>query len=285
MSKPLDFVSIARETTGDAIRIGASTWPWMLAYCAVAVLAVSYSSGGNVWTFLGMQGFVLIAACAWGAMMYRRLLDHPPEKIAGRTAKLFGATLLVYLLIGLVAFIVGLALAIVSGVLIAASGFDPSAGEAADVEGSIAALRASGAIWIIYLLGTCCISLLIWFSLRLYLYGVATVARGRVLVFQTWGLTEGHVLSIGLLCIGAVLLPLLAAGFASELTARQMDVPSRWSLPNTAIAGAAELAQPAIREIAIHGLLAVLYHIPAILLGHSLAAALFRHLGDNAVFE
>jgi len=37
--------------------------------------------------------------------------------------------------------------------------------------------------------------------------------------------------------------------------------------------------------LAVHGLLAALYHIPAILLGHSLAAALFRRLGDNAVFE
>ena len=90
-------------------------------------------------------------SCVWGAAIYRQLLAPTTGNSLTKDAgKLILANLLVYMVFIIVAFIAMLFLVIVSGILVIASGYDPSAADPSDISGSMDALRASGAVWVLY---------------------------------------------------------------------------------------------------------------------------------------
>jgi len=270
----------------------APTSLWFLLYAGVTLVTGLFTEYGHQFYSYGLYsslaiigGFAALASsCAWAVSVYRGLLPRSSQgSVAADISKLVIANLLVFLVFALVAFMIGLFLVIFSGIMIAASGYDPSGSDAADISGSIAALQASGGIWMIYALSAAGLVVLIWFGLRLILYGAATVIQGRVIVFQSWGLTKGAVVKIALLAVLFMGVPFVLMVIAGEATAHVLGLETFWSEAGFSFEESATPVTGGILQSAIGWVLTALYQMPGFLLGHSLAAALYRRLGPEAV--
>ncbi len=271
MERQLDLVAIIRETARGAVSALAPTLGWGLLFVGAYALSLLMIADGR---FVPQSGRYIASAlmigvsCAWGAAIYRQLLaPKTGNSLAKDTGKLILANLLVFMAFVIVAFIAMLFLVIVSGILVVASGYDPSAADPSDISGSMDALRRSGAVWLLYGLIAVVAGVLVWFALRLVLYGAATIARGRVLVFQSWSLSKGAVVRIALLAGVFVAIPA-----AALMLAHLNHVPAvLW------------LAVPG-GSVSLQGvLLGVALNAAAFLFGHSFAAALYRRLGAEDV--
>ncbi len=264
MSHKVEFAPVAGETVAGARRMLFATWHWGALYGVVAVLLALYRdygglSAGMVMPFAVLKLAILLGpACLWGAAIYQKLLPGDRSgRLSKATGKLALASLLVYLLFFLLVFIAALFLILISVILVVASGYTPGNGSGAS--GSISALEASGAIWLLYALCAAVIVLLVWFGLRLILFGAATVTAGRVVVFRSWGLTGGAVIKIALLCLVLIGSPAILSSLILELTSRMFG------------------------QAVMFAIMTVLFQLLFFLLGHSLAAALYRRLGPQAV--
>ncbi len=271
MDRQLDFIAIFRETARGAVSALAPTLGWGLLFVGTYIVALLMIADGR----FDPQSVRYIAialmigvSCVWGAAIYRQLLAPTSgNSLAEDTGKLILANLLVYMVFIIVAFIAMLFLVIVSGILVIASGYDPSTADPSDISGSMDALRASGAVWVLYGLIAVVSAVLVWFALRLVLYGATTIARGRVLVFQSWPLTKGAGFRLALLAgvfIGLPAALLMLAHLNRVPTVLWLAVPD----------GAVSL-QGAV--------LGVVLNAGAFLFGHSFAAALYRRLGSEQV--
>lgn len=187
----LNVSEIAAETFGNTTAILRSVGVYVLVFVLAVVVAVRFGGQLGLWGTMVGAIAILAAASALGAAIYRRLLSfRSGATILSGTRQLFLVSTLVWIAISIVAFIAGLTLVLMSGVLVVASGYDPSGGEASDVSGSLEALQASGAVWILYAAIGGSFAVLVWFLTRLCLAGAATITSGKVKVFQTWGVTK-----------------------------------------------------------------------------------------------
>jgi len=270
----------------------APTFLWFLLFAGVTVAFGLYDEYSNLAyspgliALLALAGILLglASSCAWAVSVYRRLLPRVSQNsFAADTSKLVVANILVILVFVLVAFMIGLFLVIFSGIMIVASGYDPSGRDAADISGSIAALQASGGIWLIYALSAVGMVVLVWFGLRLILYGVATVIQGRVIVFRSWGLTKGAAVKIALLAALFVGVPFVLLMLANETTAHMLGLETWWAEGGFSFEESATPVTGGILQSTLGWGLAALYQLPVFLLGHSLAAALYRRLGPETV--
>lgn len=212
MTDQLSISQIAQRTVSGSLGALKATWIAGVVFFGVCVLGVVLPGKNAI--VLVVAGW--LSAGLWGAAIYRQQLRPDAEtKFWQDYIRLLVAALLYGLALFLILFIVALALILMSVVLVVASGYDPSATGPNSVDGSIAALRASGAIWLLYALLAAGAAAVWWLCLRLMLYGAATIARGKVLIFQTWPWTKGHVLRLGLISLIFIVLPTgLYLGFA-----------------------------------------------------------------------
>ena len=292
MSRDIKIRPVIRETITGAVTMIAPTFLWFLLYASVTTVIGLYGDYGSLFDNPGLLiGLALIEvlialalSCTWAVAVYRRLLPHYSQSsVMSDIGKLIIANLLVIMVFILVVFIVSLFLVIFSGILIVVSGYDPSGSDAADISGSVAALQASGGIWLIYAVSAAGLAVLIWFGLRLMLYGASTVVQGRVIVFQSWGLTKGAVLKIALLAALLIGAPVVLAIIAGEATSHVLGLETWWSGEGFNFEESATPVTGGILQSALGWGLVALYQLPVFLLGHSLAAALYRRLGPETV--
>ena len=272
----IDLVAAARQTAAATITAFSRTGLWIGLFALSAALAALASTFGTLANFAG-YALLVLAGSAWAVAIFRELI---PIGVSGRFAadtwRVFIATWLFHLVSALIIFIVVLFLIILSVILIVISGYEPPAGEVADVSGSIAALQASGAIWLLYIVMLASSAALIWFGLRLVLFAAATATRGTVLVFQTWGLTKGKVVPIACLAAVFVAAPVGVALFLGDATAATLGLPSTWNDVHAARTGFVQA--DFLPQLSFNRFLQTLYLVPAILSGHCLSATLYKLL-------
>ena len=282
-SDRLDFSVLIGETADAARRALLVTWKWGLFCLIVAAGTGAFGDASNAFQSLMLSIANLLASCTWGYFIYRALRPGEPEDWQAGIVRLVWASLLVGLLFLIVAFISGLFVVIVSALLIAVSGYDPSMGEVGDVDGSIAALRESGAIWIVYMLGAAFIAFLAWFAIRLILFGAATVDRGKILVLQTWRLTEAAFWPIAGLAVVLIGVPTGLGLWASDMASQAIGLASDLPFLGSEASGPAQATS--MTQRALDGLFQTGFGVPAFLLGHALASRLYVRLANDAVFE
>lgn len=145
-----------------------------------------------------------VMACIWlvavsraAAFIYTELFESADtERLITPALRLLAANALLVFFFSLVSFILGLFLIIFSVILVVVSGYDPSSADPGDVNASLDALRASGAIWLLYLAMLAGAFFYVWLMLRLILVGAATFRERRLMIFRTWDWTKGRVRDI-----------------------------------------------------------------------------------------
>ncbi|GAB5458834.1 MAG: hypothetical protein Hens3KO_18640 [Henriciella sp.] len=218
----VEMSQVIAETVSEALRVSRSVIAYITVFILTAVLTLQFGGQAGAWGHLVSGLALLTATSALGAAVYRRLLHFPSgATILSGTRQLFCVGALVWIVIGILAFIAGLTLVLMSGVLVIASGYDPSGSDASDISGSMDALKASGAIWALYAALVAAFAILAWFLARLSLSGAATITSGKVKVFEAWGLTKGWVAPIMCLLVLFVGLPLFGTTALVGLLAQQ----------------------------------------------------------------
>ncbi len=262
--------------------IGPSA-PWVLLYCLASGVfnvlpLLADPASFDVLLYMLAGGLVaLVAGVLLSARLYQLALPEADRSLPQVAQRLILSNLLVYIAFGIVLFLLGLFFSITAGILIAVSGYDPSeAGDPADVTTSIVALSSSGAGVVIYLLLAVALAGLIYLSLRLVLYGAATAAEGRPLVFETWGWTRGAVRSLFVVALATHLAPYLAAFVVNSLIATAFGLPSAFDF---ATAVEQPITDPATAFV--WAVIGTLIASPGIILGHGMAAAAYRRLAPT----
>jgi hypothetical protein len=171
--------------------------------------SITLHEEGSIWAALGLAIIVFGAGIFLSLKLYRSLLGVS----SGHFLQLAHANLAVYLLFVFAGFFVGFFLLILPGILIRASGLidlerdtDPQL-----IQQAFGDMMATpyGAIYILVCgLGALVLGLV---ALRLSLFGAATVSTGKAQVFQSGGLTKGHVLPLAITSVATHILPFTAA--------------------------------------------------------------------------
>ncbi|MEM5517817.1 hypothetical protein WNY37_12740 [Henriciella sp. AS95] len=282
------FDTVARDAFAMARRVMLPTAPALLLF-AVAVGIQSYfntiANHGGQLVFLWMTtGLITIfVGCFWSADMYRRILPEAGTRsVISDAIRLFLANLAIYGLYFVLLFLLTLFFSIFAGVLIGSTGYDPS--ETLDssqaVWESIRALSSSGGAVVLYLLLLLAAAGLVWLGLRLFLFGVATVAERDLTIFRSWPWTSKHVSRIALLWVFLQLIPWLVLTLVATGVMYAMGFEAVFSF-YTGAAEDAEMSQSVMRAVATG--LATLVTAPFYWLGHGLAAALYQRLAPNRV--
>ena len=264
----LDTGRTLNESFGLA---GAIRWRPFPLYVLAALI-----SGSAAWvSFLPVAGVLgvtlvatFVAACA-AAVFYQRALGvSEATGILQPGARLFLGSLLVQLALLIIAFFCALFLILMGGIFLGTEGFDPeiAAEDPAEFARSLAAILDGPAGWILSLLLLAALAGLAWIALRLLLFGVGTVARGELVIFQTWGWTEGHVAKLALASLVLVVVPwsvaILLATALEGLLGYEAGVSSVLATFLVEF-GASVLAYPVF------------------LLGHGFAVSVFRQLSPD----
>ena len=279
---------VVGEALGHARTIAIPTLPGLLLFAA-AMAGQSYvnqlaSEGGEAffyWLFMGMVA--IFTGCFWSATMYRRLLPEAGTRtVLADAIRLFLANLAVYGLFFIVIFLLTLFFSIFAGVLIDASGYDPSQNGQSpeEVWASIEALNQSGAASVLYILLVIATAGLVWLGLRLFLFGAATVAERNLTIFRSWPWTARHVARIALLWVSLQLVPWLVLGVVASWILHlggMQTIFSFYAGAPAAPAGTGPLGLSALVAAA------TLILAPFYWLGHGLAAALYNRLAPNKV--
>ncbi|WP_300379484.1 hypothetical protein [Henriciella sp.] len=282
--------SMVRDTFANVKSIAWPTAPGLLLF-ATAVAGQSWfnrlAAAGGQLTLLWMAvGLVTIfVGCCWSADMYRKLL---PE--AGRNGlfvdagRLFLANLAVYGLYFILIFLLTLFFSIFAGILIGTTGYDPSETPESSqaVWESMRALSDSGGAAVLYLLLFVALAGLVWLGLRLFVFGVATVAENRMTIFRSWSWTSRHASRIALLWVMLQLLPWIVLTLLASGLLQLSGVETVFSfyavgeLPSEA-QGLAPWQVAALTGVA------TLVLAPFYWLGHGLAVALYQRLAPTRV--
>lgn len=280
--------SISSEAISNARAIAIPTLPGLVLYAA-AMGGQSYvnqlaGDGGEPFFYWLLMGLIAIfTGCFWSATMYRRLLPEAGTRTVFSDAiRLFLANLAVYGLFFIILFLLTLFFSIFAGVLINASGYDPSqSGQSPEeVWRSIEALNQSGAAVLLYLLLVVSAGGLIWLGLRLFLFGVATVAERHLTIFRSWPWTSRHVARIALLWVSLQFVPWLILSLIASGALHLGGLQTIFTFYTGAPASAGTAGPLGLAGLVA---LATLILAPFYWLGHGLAAALYNRLAPNKV--
>jgi hypothetical protein len=288
MASALSTTTITRATLSGARSVAFPTLPGLLLF-ALAVGAQSWinqlaqEGGEPVFYWLGMGLVTIFTGCFWSATMYRCLLPEAgTQSVFSDATRLFLANLSVYGLFFIILFLLTLFFSIFAGVLINASGYNPSeTGQSPDeVWQSVEALSNSGGAAILYGLLLIALTALVWLGLRLSLFGVATVAERHMTIFRSWPWTSQHVLRLALLWVSLQLVPWLILSLLASAVLHLGGISTVFAF----YLGAPSVAGPV--EPVVFGALAAaatLVFAPFYWLGHGLAVALYQRLAPNRV--
>jgi len=206
----------------------------------------------------------------WSAGMYRIGLRRGKgyRSFLKDVTRLSVGNLLMYFAAGMILFFIILFVGLFSMVLAATSGADPSAGDGTDITDTMQALRASGMIWLLYsLLATTAIGIG-WFALRLLTFGAATVAKKKILVFQTWPWTKRATTQLAGAAIVLQVLPFIVLFGVAEVICGIVGLPT-FLQPDESF-GQSGLAL----SVGLHLVLLA----PFWIVGHSFAISVYKQL-------
>lgn len=122
--------------------------------------------------------------------------------------------------------------------------------------------------WLLIALVSLATLFLVWFSVRLFCFGVATVLEGKIRIFRTWAWTKGQALKLTMGSVIIIVLPLLFALVAMVAA----------ELPLYNVLGFSVLNPITAWERALSDLLYALALLPFFLLGHGFAVATYNRL-------
>ena len=284
----LSTSSITRDTLGYARKVAIRTVPALLLFAT----AVGFQSYFNATASLGGAFYVLwllvsvltiFVGCFWSADMYRTILPEAGTRsVIADAIRLLLANVAVYGLYFILIFLLTLFFSIFAGVLIGSAGYDPS--EAMDstqaVWESMRALNTSGGAVVLYVLLFIAAAGLVWLGLRLFLFGVATVAERDLTIFRSWPWTSKHVSRLALLWIFLQLIPWLVLTMVASgvmYVAGYETIFSFYGGAPEGLAGEALVMRSGAMAVA------TLVTAPFYWLGHGLAAALYHRLAPNRV--
>ena len=284
----LSTSSITRDTMRHARKVAISTLPALVLF-SISVGTQSYfnalaSMGGNFYAlWLIASVLTVFIGCFWSADMYRKILPEAGTRtVIGDAVRLLMANMAVYGLYFLLLFLLTLFFSVFAGVLIGSAGYDPSgaADSSQAVWESMRALSASGGAIVLYLLLLIAAAALVWLGLRLFLFGVATVAERDLTIFRSWAWTSKHVSRIALLWVFLQLLPWLILTLVASGVMYLAGFPTIYSVYN---AVPADLPVDVLLMRGVATVAATLVTAPFFWLGHGLAAALYQRLAPNRV--
>ncbi|MEO0549248.1 MAG: hypothetical protein AAFZ91_04950 [Pseudomonadota bacterium] len=285
--------SIFKESLDGARAVIVPSLPWLALFAFVA--------GYRAWTSAGLAGSqaslaveaglflcLLYVGCLFSAVMYKRLLPETGSKLRSIALRLSLANLLLYMAVLIILFILALFLSIFSGVMVGLTDYDPSNADPSEIASSLAALQESGTIWPLYILLAASIAGMVWFALRMIVFGAATVAAGKVTVFQSWAWTKRHVLKILGLAIVLQALVFAVLFAAGEALTNALGVPSTLLLTferESTLQFEFGEAERTLDQIGIGTAIRTFLLAPFWWLGHALAVALYRRLApeDQAI--
>jgi len=214
--------------------------------------------------FLSALTTVFISAPI-GVMMYRRALGlERAGQWVSDSWSLGLAQLLVYMLFGILLTLIFMFLALFVGILAGVSGFDPSSLADSFETGRISeALGGTEAVLLSALVAVSTLALL-WVSIRLVVFGIATVNEGRLMIFRTWNWTKGNAIRIGIFC-AIVLLPVSLIPFLVMTGFPQFESSNSLQMRLT------------------HSAVIAPIQIAIFLLGHAAAIAVYRQVAPATV--
>ncbi|MEO9968407.1 MAG: hypothetical protein ABJG15_01045 [Hyphomonadaceae bacterium] len=210
---------------------------------------------------------VLIAPV--GVIFYRRALGiQTTDRLISTSWSLALAQILVYLLFVILTVFALMLLVLMTGIMAAAGGFDPSAIDFNELELGAAAssLGTTGQFLLSAIVITTIFSL-IWVGVRLTIFGVATVAKRRVMVFRTWAWTKGNAWRIAIFYLVVLTPVVLLAIWLSDSDGLTF----------------VEIGSHSLHETWLNSIIAnSLRIIPSFLIGHAAALAVYRQLAPVA---
>lgn len=264
MITPLSIRALITEgwQRGLAALVPNLRWLALLALAGGAYSA-SLHMGGNIAAPLVLAVLMFLAGLQFSYGLYSKLLTAP----SGGFLPLAHANLAVYLAFVFIGFFVAFFLLMLPGILIEAQGKYELGAEASPelVEKAFLDMlpTAYGAVYL--LVAAAGLGILSFFALRLTLFGAATAASAKALVFQTFPHTKGHVLKLGTAALASHVLP-FAAGLGANMALRSV-------LPDTVVGHV------------IEGVAGVLLFTPFLLAGHGMAATAWRYLKPRVPAE
>lgn len=246
--------------------------PFLIAIILVAAtvdLVLNIVAGSGLAPILSVFTTVFITAPV-GVLMYRRALNTAGTRsLVSDSWALALAQLLVCFLFLILSVFVLLFLVLFTGILAGASGFDPSQIDFDAFKlGEIAATLGLPGQFVLSALVILSTLALVWASVRLILFGAATVNEQQVMIFRTWGWTKGHSLRLGVFCL-CLLVPLGALVFGLPKALAHLPLSIHSVHPSSVWA----------RQVLLEGPSTII----AFLGGHAAAIAVYRQLGPRNI--
>jgi len=289
----LSFGSVFKESLTGARAVIVPSLPWLMLFAFVAGYRAWLSAGlvgsqANFAIDVGLLLCTLYAGCLFSAVIYKRLLPEAGSKLRSAALRLTLANLLLYMAVLIILFILALFLSIFSAVMVGLTDYDPSKADPSEVASSLAALQESGTIWPLYVLLGASIVGMVWFALRMIVFGAATVAAGKVTVFQSWPWTKRHVLTILGPAIVLQVVVFAVLFVAGEALTKALGVPSTFMLTferESTLSFEFGEVERTLDQIGIGTAIRTLMLAPFWWLGHALAVVLYRRLApeDQAI--
>lgn len=264
MITPVSIRALVTEGWQSGLAALAPNLSWLaLLAMAGGAYSASLHMGGNLAAPLALAVLMFLAGLQFSYGLYAKLLAAP----SGGFLPLAHANLAVYLAFVFIGFFVAFFLLMLPGILIEAQG-KYQLGEEASPELVQKAFTemlptAYGAVYLI--VAAAGLGILSFFALRLTLFGAATAAGAKAVVFQTFPLTKGHVLKLGAASLATHVAP-FAAGLGANLALRSV-------MPET------------LTGHVIEGAGGIVLFTPFLLAGHGMAATAWRYLQPRAPVE
>ncbi len=243
------------------------------AYFAWGTATIEPGASGAVFAWLSGAVFLATAWSVLSAAVYARALPAGLARSFGVAVwhQLLALTAVV-MLFGIIAFLLGLFVVIAAGIMLAVAGYEPNeAGDPTQVTEALTTLLTSGGGLVVYLMLLAAMAFLAWLSVRLFLFGAATAAEGRVTIFRSWPWTGRRAFQIVWIALFTVVIPLVVVSWLGLTATDLLGLPSSYAEPS---------GDP-MMDAAASGLEAVLT-APYILVSHGAAAALYQRLAPGA---
>lgn len=259
MTPALSVPDIFTATLSGAKRIALPTLGFAALFVASIVVmvwgaeALPQSSVGSI-GFLLVVAFAVAAHSLFSASMYRHLVAHQGS-LLNAAWKLALAWILIIVVAAIMLTAIVLFFSLIGSSLGVVSG---EAGQ--EITDMTAQMREGGTFYPLLAIFFATLVAVFWFVVRIMLFAVATVSRGRVHVFRTWAWTKGHALPLAIGVFGLIVLPVILLGYAAS-----------------SVTGLFGVSENAVISAGIFALI----QVPAAWLGHAYAAAVYTRIAPT----
>lgn len=275
------LIAIIRRAASVLPKAFLTNWVLLLAFLVTQAAwlfgALHYGTARSETLLLATAAPAIFVGAAWSGAQYRSLLaiSHS-DRILTDTLRLLCAGFLVWFLIALAAAILSVGFFLAAGILSVLAEVDASA----TAEEVYAALQANGTIYVAYALVGLMLLIALWLSVKLYMYGAATVDFGAISVLRGWDWTKGHFWTLGACVILFSAAPSVIAGFVGHAAITGLGGPSLFAVLGGENIAALE-RQPTIAVSLLAASLWAILSSLVVAIGHAGAASTFSLLKPN----